>query len=740
MEILPSTFHLRHPESPLPARQKILALTDRARFAWRAFRHDTILRLGATVNNIIFLRRRSKIAIPNGSSSSLPPQYVASVMKNAEALGFTFSKPLIAACQNLTLEQLTTLYHALIPDLRHAKGAHRKHKLMYPNFPAEVMAMDEGRLYFNAIVHYLTGGKLFPRTEKKERMPLLDKTTLQVIELGTEAEFESLFAQIASSNASLSEQDKEDLAWFVSTYGENIARLLPANVPQKENIAFLASLLMKHTARAETFVAAFCRTATDVLRLAVALSEGDVSLAVPSKFRAFTRPERRLLLGLLERQANITEDMLRWKGRWIRLGEKLHPGEHRKQYPHSWEAFDILRNDLPFSTFNSRVEQALAGSNVPEAVDILTPRPGDLARRLDHLLRSDLVQQSTVIAAFAGAAAKVSTPVLLQVMTHFETRNEGAKLRVFFPKGNLAKAHGEPNKLPLIAADVCGRIVGACQDALVDRFRLLTPLGTCYIDPGLSDYPVPFSQRSASKTSRTIPRGSKLPLPDGCKVLRLFVWWKNGSDRTDIDLSATMFDSNFQYVDVVSYYELRCDGGVHSGDIVDAPNGASEFIDITLERMQERGIRYVVMTLGGYTPQPFCELPECFAGWMSRTEAESGEIYDPRTVQDRLDLTVASRIAIPLMVDVQDRKLVWCDMALKNNPSFANNVHTNLGGIALTLQSFTNLKKPTLHDLFQLHAEARGTVVDTPETAETVFSVANGIQFRLDEIASQYLQ
>ncbi len=66
-------------------------------------------------------------------------------------------------------------------------------------------------------------------------------------------------------------------------------------------------------------------------------------------------------------------------------------------------------------------------------------------------------------------------------------------------------------------------------------------------------------------------------------MLRFFVWWKNGKDRTDLDLSAALFDENFAYVDQIAYYNLKTYGAVHSGDIVDAPEGASEFIDITLE-------------------------------------------------------------------------------------------------------------------------------------------------------------
>ncbi len=45
------------------------------------------------------------------------------------------------------------------------------------------------------------------------------------------------------------------------------------------------------------------------------------------------------------------------------------------------------------------------------------------------------------------------------------------------------------------------------------------------------------------------------------------------------------------------------------------------------------------MVVMSYTNQPYCDLPECFAGWMARTAPQSGEIYEPRTVQDKLDIS-----------------------------------------------------------------------------------------------------
>lgn len=698
-----------------------------------------------TVNNTIYLRRRSKVVLTKKrTGDALSLRYAASVAKNIEPLGYTFSPQLIEACSGLTLTELTTFYQELSADLQRLRGAHREFAPMYANFPAQVMEMAESELYINALLHYWTDGRYLPPSEVKERLPLLDEVELTPIDLGTTDEFASLFTSLAGANTSLSEQDKEDMTWFIATYGDAIGPLLPDAIPQKENMAFIAGLLLTHTSRDQAVksVGAFCKTATDILRLAVALSGGDVSLATAAKFRTFARPERNLLLALMDRlpHHNAIEDMLRWKGRWIRLGEKLHPGEYQAKYPQAARAFQVLRNDEPFTTFNSSVEKALTAKDVAAALTQLTTRPGDFARRLDHLLRlkGKLEAQDAALNAFAEVADRVSTPVLLQVRHHFATRTNETALRVFLPKGSLAKAQGVWERLPELSQTVCDQVVALCERILAARFATLAPLGKVYVDPQLSDYMIPFALRSASKSLRTLVRGSRLPLPD-CEVLRFFIWWKNGESQTDIDLSAVLFDAQFNFVDLLSYYNLQSFGGVHSGDIVDAPEGASEFIDITLANVREKGVRYIVMSLHSYSQQPFAELPECFAGWMGRQEAESGEIFEPKTVQDRLDVTANTRIALPLIIDVQENKVIWADLALKNQPGWQNNVHGNMAGIQLMLRSLVELKKPDLYDLFRLHAKARGEQVDHPEDADTVLSVANGTPFRLDDIAAQYM-
>lgn len=688
------------------------------------------------MNNALYLRRRNKILIAEGTGN-VPANYIGTILKNIENLGYTFSENLIEHLQNFSLEELTGFYRDLIQDLREIVGAHREYKPMYPNFPQQVMDTTEVRLYINAIIHYITNR--LPNYEKKERMPLLDNVKLKVIETGTREEFESIFTRLVSSKTSLSAQDKSDLKWFIENYKDDVYRLMPDEISSKENIAYVGGLLISNTEEAERFLSRYIKTATDVLRLATAISDGDVSLAANTKFITFKRSTRRILLGLLENSGNITEDMLRWKKRWIRLGEKLHAGEYADKFPKAAAAFDILRNDKPFETFNAKIEKALIEKDADKVIELLDAgRAGDFARRLDHLLRLDEAKQKDVLEKFEVRTGKISTPVLLQVLTHFKHRNDQKDLRVFFPKGDVAKVQAIANNLPFLAEEICAEVVGIGKKALVERFAQLDALGKCFLDEKLKNYPVPFSQRSASKALRTLIRGSRIALPEA-NVIRFFLWWKNGNERTDIDLSAALYDANYNYKDVVSYYNLKNYGGHHSGDIVDAPEGAAEFIDINTAKTLEMKVRYIVMSLNSFTQQPYCDLPECFAGWMTRTHADSGEIFEPRTVENKIDIVSDTRICLPLIIDLFNMEVVWTDIALKKSPLW-NNVHQNLRGVSLMTKALTSLTKTNLHELFSLHIEARGEPVNSVENADTIFSLEKGITpFDIETIASEFI-
>ncbi|HEY1189498.1 MAG TPA: hypothetical protein VGE74_17735 [Gemmata sp.] len=526
----------------------------------------------------IYLSKARKLVAPGGSGRPASEALVATLNRNIGALGFTLSPDLMAALSRTGEDELTALYREVVPVLEKMVGAHRQFRPMYPNFPKQVMEASEVELYLNAIRHYWGSFvadvlrvpvRFMPEYKTEARAPLPDgEVELRVIGLGTDADFGAVFTRLVGSNGSLPDGDKEIVRWFVENRRADVPRLLPAAIPQKENLALLIGALLAH--EVPGYLLSYLKTVTDVLRVAVVMSGGDVSLAEPTKFRRLKRPERRFLLDALEAIPSATEDMLRRPEVWKRLGRELRPGDYAARYPKALAAFGVVRNDEPFETFAGKVEKGLLAGDVATVTALLTTRPGDFARRLDHLLRTaGEAGAGGVVEAFRGVAHKVSTPVLLQVYAHFSHRDWAADHRAFFPKGSVAKVQVVEEPLPALPTGVAARLAATARETLCARFATLPPLGRVYVDEAMKHQFVPTARRSAAKSLRTISRGSRLALPD-CTTLRFFVWWTDGASRTDIDLSTVFFGHDWERLGEVAYFNLKEWGCAHSGDITSA--------------------------------------------------------------------------------------------------------------------------------------------------------------------------
>ena len=707
----------------------------------------------------IALRRLSKVVLRRGSESQ-SDQTIATVAVEASQLGYVLGHDLLDALRTMESDRLARFSSDLLNLLAKRSGADKTFAPLYAGFPEEVVSTDLADLYLNALRHYYSAGTWRPPVANATRDPLNDTPEPVVIGVASREEFNAIFTRLASARSSLSPTDVADLDWFVRQQRESIVPLLPDQMLHRENTAIVAGILWKSVpAVAEPFIERHLSSATDILRWWVAISGGDVSLAKPSKLMTLPRRARRMVMNRLEASPNLVEDIWRRPERWKRLGERLHPGEFRLTHAKTAAAFEGLRSGSRPKSLASRIERALSVSDMDAAMNACLERPGEFARRLDLLMRTH-PSPAAVRTAFGTIAGDVSTTVLLQLIAHFEERQSLAAqgspvqsrlpwrkrsnevrshLRVFLPKGQSAKLWARVDSRPAIGVDESAAVVERCETVLLSRFAKLPPLGSSYVDPRLVNYAIPLTQRSSSRTLRTVARGSRLDLP-GSQTIRLFLWWKNGRSRTDIDLSASLFGDGYKYIDVLSYYNLKSWGAVHSGDIIDAPQGAAEFIDLDTRELVKRGVRYVVATLSSYTTQPYCDLPECFAGWMARSKPGSGEVFEPRTVADRVDLTAETTIAVPMMFDLVDRRVLWTDLSLRQHPRYVNAVGPNLRGISMLLEAMDTLARPNLYTLFDLHARARGAVVDAPANASMVFSLTEGITpFDVDAIRSDFL-
>lgn len=705
--------------------------------------------------NEILLRRKNKVIVERGWEENPNNQYIATIMKNVESLGYTFSKELFEVLLTLSKEELQKFYMELIPMLKKLVGADVVYKPMYPDFPASVMEADYMDLYINAIVHYWSVGTLFPNEKREERLPLFDATKVKVIDPGSFDDLQDIFSNLCQSKTSVSQTDKEDIERIF----KNMQVKFPDEVPLKENAALVGKLYLENDplARAKD-IQKYFKTATDVLRLITAMSDGDISLAANTKFRSFRRKERRILLELLQGCGTIEEDMLRYKNRWIRIGERLHPAEYsEEQFGKVITAFHKLRNGIKIETFAGKVVKAIETEDYKSALILLKKRPGELARKLDHLLRN-ANDKNSVINTFKDVASEVSTPVLLQVKEHFAHRNEKLESRVFFPKGNLARCHCIENSLSDIDEKYCNAVVRICENALIENYKSKDFLGNVYLSEEFKKYIVPFSQRSAGKVLKTIVRGSKLPIDANTKAMRAFIWWTNMDEsegnydngRIDLDLSAAIFDDKWNYMEHISYTNLRSDryNACHSGDITNGGSvngdGASEFLDVDIGSAVKCGARYIVYQVYSYTGQKYSDMPHAMFGWMSREDVKSGEIYEPETVEQKMDLTSQSTVCIPVIFDCVKREVIWCDMNLSLNGCHSNyggnNVESNLSGVAAVCYSMVNMSKPNLYDLIDLHIKARGLRVENKEDADVVFDVDSGITpFDTEVFIGEYL-
>ena len=686
--------------------------------------------------NQILLRRKMKVIIDSETQKKDNEKYLCTIMKNLENLGFTFSQTLYEKLLTLNKEPLFVFYQDLISELKELIGADVNYCPMYPNFPESIMEKEDAELYFNAILHYWTNGVLFPFEEKKERLPLFDVTEVKVIDLGSKEDLETIFMNLCQSKTSISATDKNDLAWIFTNMNVNI----PDEIPLKENVALIGKIYLECGGNYKDIQNHY-KTATDVLRLITAMSNGDISLSERTEYRNFKRNERKVLLSLLNNCKNIEEDMLGYKMNWIRIGEKLHPGEY-KQFDRALTAFTKIRNNGIINTFNRQVEEAFEKEEFEKALNILKTRPGELARKLDYLLRKT-DNKNQIINTFKAVAKEVSTPVLLQVREHFLHRIEEQNARVFFPKGNLASSYTIKNDLSQIDQKYCSAIVKICENSLVSIFQKRDFLGNVYVAEEFKNFIVPFNQRSASKALKTITRGSRIKLDENTKYLRSFIWWTNLNEMDeywntiDLDLSAAFFTEDWNMLEKVSYTHLKSRkfNSYHSGDIINGGPvdgmGASEFLDVDIETVLQNGGRYIVFQVYSYSEVPFCNMPHAMFGWMERENVNSGEIYEPKTVKQKLDLASNSNVSIPVIFDCKTKEMIWCDMNLTIDGyryhRGGNNVESNLKGVAATCYAMVNIKKPNLYDLIQLHIQARGLEVESKEDADVIFDLEDGI-------------
>ena len=543
--------------------------------------------------------------------------------------------------------------------------------------------------------------------------------TLELVD--AEAALDQLKAwalQCLYANSSVKEALHEDLLTVLSTLDFE-SDLDLERVVRRENRALLAKVYWNRQDFEK--LKTVTQSATDILRLFAALTGSDISLAEKITFPKLKRLQRRWVLEILESAHAVEEEVRKYEGLWKELGRYLHPGEYAKAFPKTAGVFDQLRNGK-LRTFAGTTERLLAEGDAEQALAHLRKRPGTLGRKLHELLRQFPDQSGMCLEEFSKITDDMTLKNILVLRSYFQTINTNpwrtvvnmrGKIKTL-PNNSLGALSGEQLK----DLDAC--LLQAIQVHLGPRSSWKGK--TVFIDPRLKDFTIALQQRAASDGILTYGRGSRIAL-DLTKVLRLFVYWKEAGDRTDLDLSVIQFDEEFNYLGHVSYTNLETGGIVHSGDIQSAPHGAAEFVDITLAAVNEK-VRYLAPQVLKYSGDAFPTLI-CHAGWMLREKVDkSYKSFDIKTVVNKFDLNGSGSYCIPMLVDLTEQQATLVDLFI-GQKALHNNVEGSKNEVAVICREVLKFvyTRPTLWDLAHHHLQARGATPAEREVADITFGL-----------------
>ncbi len=668
----------------------------------------------------IAIKKLKCLYTPTVSTYTVDTNKVLMLQTEAMRLGFRFTDEAVAFLSNNKEE-----YENVFSILSELVGANKTWKPFYSNFPEVVYEMSEIELYENARKHYDSDGTWRP-DETSSKFPVFENVDFKTIGLCGENEITRLFRNILESNGSITEYDKKivnysllkrDNAWFKDV-----------KITFKETLCEVVGLLYKNGLTSLEIPSV--KTATDILRIASYFSAGDITLAEKTRFK-LKNAQRRYIVQLLEKVIT-EEEIAKYKDEWVALFHHLHIGSFKKATSSNLIAKKLREEKV--RSMNSPLEIALEKRDEKALLELLPRNMGDFARRLDFILR-EFEDNTKFLSLFYKGIKKVDTRVLLQVLSHFTYRNE-RDIRVVIPKGNPRKSHILKDAVKIVPDKSIDLLVTMLRGELIMRYSVKPKLGKTWINDSLKKAPIPMQMRTASDGLYVMQRGTRMKLNEK-SIVRFFIHWTGD----DVDLSACFLTENLSYHSTIAYYNQKSDvdeiRSVHSGDITRAPNGACEFIDIDMDSIKDKSIRYVVLDVRVYSGGSLVD-QQANAGWMMRSELGShGEIFDAKTVEQRILLST-NKNAVVALFDLKEREVIWMDLEGSSSTlNGGNNVASNKPSMKQMAEIAINFKNLSIYDLLKLHAVGRGELVSDKESADTVFD--NDYIFKHSELLGEFV-
>ena len=594
-------------------------------------------------------------------------------------------------------------------------------KAFYYGFPRSVLKLvrtDEQLLVLDQLLHYaVTYGTGITSAQGRsmfesavERAALLEERDLREFKVITKEEVKALldesFEGYLKSTRPLNTQQEEVVCAYALEYEPKIdtcacketAFALILNIPERD-FAHLISL-------------------NDVVALVERIVDEENGKAVESIFDLRLKNKHKKLISKildkkLANRVDFTECLEKraiWKG-------LLHQIHYKPTSDFAKEFVEEIRYGKKKSVY-SAFEGALSNGDIKGAVDTLLNGKGSgaLLRHLDHIL-SRCKDENDV--DYVLSNMETSNPIIIIQLLLKYGRFDGGKARLFkFVKHKRFHTHTETGEECLarksqISPQIQAKLFGILWDNLKSIYAK-KQIGKVFIEDGLEKIALPLQESATQDGYGVMTRGSRLAIPDGKKV-RVFTYWEKVDD-IDLSVLGWKYDNTTEPVEF-SWRTMNFDGNqseaiCFSGDQTSGYEGGSEFFDIEIDAFRKKypDVRYVVLTNNIYSDLTFDKCV-CRAGYMIRDNEDSGEVFEPTTVESSYTINAPSTYAYLFAIDIKEREIVWL------NTAFDSNRHISVQGAVRVDEYLEITKIINIKDFFKMVASE---VVSSPDEADVI--------------------
>ena len=494
-------------------------------------------------------------------------------------------------------------------------------KPMYPNFPDQVLEMDELTFRFHQMLHYAStyGRELYEGCEVlkgwlpeyKEEERLEDKQLLEykVIKAVTVKECcDMIVSKIVEKKERFTIQEANIVKYFAKNFDLNIVE-----VPFKENLATnLVSFIDEDKELGKKYMLKLCKHTGDVYKIINMYNQ----YRDKNKNKHLSTSKKRMFVSVLESfplndfKNNIYQSKRIFETEIDAILRTISFTNLAK----NTEFKEVVRQarNKEIKSWYSGLEKRIESKSHKEVLEYLKERPGEFLRRVFRLIKLGYTRDELLSALKDSDNYKMQT--IVETIDKEINILANELIEEPFMKETISKKTGRETLIEIF------------KELLFFKYQNIeTPLKNkkVFVDNTVFNLNESFIKtNSKGEDSSYIRGGLAFTIPEDVDILRFFVYWDD-EERIDIDLHAYFETLNGGKGRIGWDASYNTCGVTHSGDITHS--NAAEYIDVDMDAAAKHDVKFIKLDIYSYTSVAFKDIATIFCGMMAVSKKSKGK-------------------------------------------------------------------------------------------------------------------